>query len=57
MAPEKVLRLAGYLPLKPQVDEAMEEILYFYQQMDGRTRQNFHTIARALAEGGKRSAG
>ncbi len=49
--PEKVLRLAGFLPPKPALDEEAEEIWHYYERMTPAGRRHFRAIARALAEG------
>jgi transcriptional regulator with XRE-family HTH domain len=48
--PERVLRLAGYLPLKPEIDETLEEILYLYRRMTPEARAYLRVIARAFAQ-------
>jgi transcriptional regulator with XRE-family HTH domain len=50
--PEKVLRLAGFLPLRPERDEALEEILFHYARMTPEGREYFRLIARAMGNAG-----
>ncbi len=49
--PEKLLRLAGFLPSRPARDEELEEIAYFYSQMTPEAQEHFRIIARAFARG------
>jgi len=52
--PERVFRLAGLLPPKPQRDEVIDEILFYYDQMTPQAQAHLRMIARAFAEGGER---
>ena len=51
--PEKVLRLAGFLPLRAERDEALEEILHHYARMTPEGREYFRLIARAMGDAGQ----
>jgi transcriptional regulator with XRE-family HTH domain len=48
--PEKVLRLAGFLPKVPARDEEIEEIAYHYSRMAPAAQKHFRIIARALGD-------
>jgi transcriptional regulator with XRE-family HTH domain len=51
--PEKVLRLAGFLPLRAERDEALEEIVHHYARMTPEGREYFRLIARAMGNAGQ----
>jgi transcriptional regulator with XRE-family HTH domain len=52
--PERVFRLAGLLPPRPQRDDVIDEILFYYDQMTPQAQAHLRVIARAFAEGGGR---
>jgi transcriptional regulator with XRE-family HTH domain len=50
--PERVLRLAGFLPPTSGHDEKIEEILHYFSKMTAEEQEYYRRIGRALAEGG-----
>lgn len=48
--PERVFRLAGLLPLRPERDQVANEFLFYFDQMTPQARKHVRTIVRALAE-------
>ena len=48
--PEKLLRLAGFLPIRSARDGRIDEILHCYDRMRPEAQEYFVRIARALAE-------
>ena len=48
--PEKLLRLAGFLPIRAAYDERIDEILHCYDRMKPQAREYFVRIARALVD-------
>jgi transcriptional regulator with XRE-family HTH domain len=49
--PERVFRLAGLLPHRPERDELVDELLFYYDHMTPESQAHFRLIARAFAEG------
>lgn len=48
--PEHVFRRAGLLSPRLEVDENVEELLHYYEQLSPEERRHIRVTARALAE-------